>query len=66
VHQIVVACDLSADPTDTRALPDLVDQIERNTGHRPKRALADAGYYSDANLDHLEAAEIEPFIATAA
>lgn len=63
-HQIVVACDLSADPTDTRALPDLVDQIERNTGRRPKRALADAGYYSDVNLDHLEAAGIEPFIAT--
>ena len=63
-HQIVVACDLSADPTDTRALPGLVDQIERNTGRRPKRALADAGYYSDANLDHLEHAGIEPFIAT--
>ncbi len=63
-HQIVVACDLNADATDTRALPDLVDQIERNTGRRPKRLLADAGYYSDANLDHLESAAIEPFIAT--
>ena len=63
-HQVVVACDLNADPTDTRALPDLVDQIERNLGRRPKRLLADAGYYSDANLDHLAAAAIEPFIAT--
>jgi len=63
-HQVVVACDLSAEPTDVGALPGLVDQIERNTGRRPKRLLADAGYYSDANLDHLEAAGIEPFIAT--
>jgi transposase len=63
-HQVVVACDLSATPTDSGALPDLVDQVERNLGRRPKRLLADAGYYSDANLDHLEAAEIEPFIAT--
>lgn len=63
-HQVVVACDLSADPTDTRALPDLVDQIERNTGRRPKRLLADAGYSSDANLEHLETVGIEPFIAT--
>jgi hypothetical protein len=42
-HQVVVTCDLSADPTDTRALPNLVDQIERNIGRRPKRLLADAG-----------------------
>jgi len=42
-HQVVVACDLSADPTDTRALPNLVDQIERNIGRHPKRLLADAG-----------------------
>lgn len=63
-HQIVVAADLSADPTDTHALPDLVDQIERNLGRRPKRVLADAGYYSEANLEHLEIASIEPFIAT--
>lgn len=63
-HQIVVACDLNAEPTDTHALPDLVDQVERNIGRRPKRLLADAGYYSDANLDHLENAQVEPFIAT--
>ena len=63
-HQVVVACELSADATDTHALPDLVDQVERNTGRRPKRVLADAGYYSDVNLDHLEHAAIEPFIAT--
>jgi hypothetical protein len=37
-QQIVVACGLSADPTDTRALPDLVDQIERNLGRRPQTA----------------------------
>ncbi len=63
-HQVVVACDLSADPTDTRALPGLVDQIERNLGRRPKRVLADAGYCSDANLEHLDNAQIEAFIAT--
>jgi len=64
-HQVVVACDLSADPTDTRALPNLVDQIERNIGRRPKRLLADAGYYSDANLTHLDNAQIDAFIGTA-
>jgi len=41
-----------------------VDQIERNLGRRPTRLLADAGYYSDANLDHLQQAQIEAFIAT--
>ncbi len=60
----MVACDLSNQASDVTALPDLVDQVERNTGRKPKRLLADAGYYSDANLDHLEHAQIEPFIAT--
>ena len=33
-HQVIVATTLSADATDTAALPALVDQIETNTGRR--------------------------------
>jgi Transposase DDE domain. len=55
---------LSADSTDTAALPELVDQIETNTGRRPKKLLADAGYASDDNLAHLAERGIDAYVAT--
>jgi len=63
-HQVIVATTLSADPTDSGALPALVDQIETNTGRRPRKLLADAGYASDDNLAHLEERGIDAYVAT--
>jgi transposase len=63
-HQVIVATTLSADPTDSGALPALVDQIETNTGRRPRKVLADAGYASDDNLAHLEERGIDAYVAT--
>jgi hypothetical protein len=62
-HQVIVATELTADTTDTGSLPRLVDQVKTNTGRRPKRLLADAGYQSDDNLEHLERREIDAYIA---
>ena len=62
-HQVIVATALTAEATDTGSLPDLVDQVERNTGRRPKRLLADAGYQSNDNLEHLEDQGIDAYVA---
>lgn len=62
-HQVIVATALSTDTTDTRSLPDLVDQVEANTGRRPRRVLADAGYQSDDNLEHLAGKGIDAYVA---
>ena len=62
-HQVIVATTLDASATDVGALPDLVDQVETNTGRRPKKLLADAGYASDANLAHLDARSIDAYVA---
>jgi transposase len=62
-HQVIVATTLDASATDTGALPTLVEQIEQNTGARPKQVLADAGYASDANLAALDAKGIDAYIA---
>jgi transposase len=62
-HQVIVATGLTADTTDTGSLPDLVDQVETNTGRRPKRFLADAGYQSDKNLRHLADKRIDAYVA---
>jgi len=61
--QVIVATTLTAEATDSRGLPDLVDQVEANTGRRPKRLLADAGYLSDDNLAHLATKGIDAYVA---
>jgi transposase len=63
-HQVIVATGLDASTTDTGHLPDLVDGVETNTGRRPKRFLADAGYQSDENLGHLADRKIDAYVAT--
>jgi transposase len=61
--QVIVATSVTAETTDTRTLPALVDAIKANTGRSPRRLLADAGYCSDDNLSALEAAGIDAYIA---
>jgi transposase/IS5 family transposase len=61
--QVIVATSVTADPTDTRSLPALVDAVEANTGRRPKRVLADAGYCSNENIAHLAAQGIDAYVA---
>jgi len=61
--QVIVATSVTAETTDTRGLPALVDQIKANTGRSPRRLLADAGYCSDDNLSALEARGIDAYIA---
>ena len=62
-HQVIVATTITADPTDMHALPGLVDRIEANTGRRPRKLLADAGYQSDDNLEHLAGTGIDAYVA---
>lgn len=61
--QIIVATSVTAETTDTRTLPALVDQIKDNTGRLPARLLADAGYCSDENLAALQERGIDAYIA---
>jgi IS5 family transposase len=62
-HQVIVATAITTEATDTGSLPDLVDGVEANTGRRPKRFLADAGYQSDTNLTHLKDRKVDAYIA---
>jgi transposase len=62
-HQVIVATTIETTTTDVGHLPALVDQVEANTGRRPRRLLADAGYQSDDNLAHLEARGIDGYVA---
>jgi transposase len=62
-HQIVVACDVVQSGSDVLQLQAMVEQIEENLGATPTEMSADAGYFSAANVELLEAKGIEPLIA---
>jgi len=61
-HQIIVAAEVSPQAADAPHLAPMVQQVVRLTGARPRRLLADAGYFSEANLRTLTAQGIDPLI----
>ena len=69
--QVIVACELTNEAPDAPALAPLVAQLEQNVAaHVPDgslegtQLLADAGFYSEANVATCEQAGLDPFIAT--
>ena len=61
-YQVIVAADVTKQPSDHGwALP-LVKEIEDNTGTLPREASADAGYYSAQAVEELYALGVDPFI----
>ena len=61
-EQIIVATTVSQSATDVNELEAILEQIKETTGEYPDKALADAGYRSEANLQMLEDKGIEGFI----
>ena len=62
--QIIVAADLSNQAADSPHLARLLDQIRDNLGRMPVQLLADAGYFSDDNVDHCTGVGVDALIAT--
>ena len=63
-HQIIVAQALTQNASDQGQLVPLTDQIENNTGRKPKELSADAGYCSEDNLKALDDRCIRGYVAT--
>jgi transposase len=62
--QIIVAQHVTPVAPDVQQLVPVVTAITREMRRKPRQVLADAGYWSEANVLALEAEGIEPFIAT--
>ena len=60
--QIIVSADITQEANDKRQLEPMVEQIEENTGQIPDRVLADAGYFSEDNVEYTDRNWMEPFI----
>lgn len=61
-HQVITACDLTNMAADAPHLESLVAQSVEHTGAKPDRVAADAGYFSAANVEHVESQGIEALI----
>jgi transposase len=61
--QIILAQHVTATAPDVNELIPAVKRIRRELRAKPKKVLADAGYWSEANVQALEKMRIEPLIA---
>jgi hypothetical protein len=62
--QVIVSQHVTSMQPDVNELVPVVKRISKLLRSKPKQVLADAGYWSEANVDALEKMGAEPFIAT--
>jgi transposase len=62
--QLIVAQAVTQEANDKRQVEPMVAAIEQQAGQKPEELLADSGYCSDKNLEHLENKKIEAYVAT--
>lgn len=61
--QVIVSCEVTQTSADQGQLVPMVEQVEANTGKRPKAASADGGYWVEKEIEALEAGGTEAFVA---
>jgi hypothetical protein len=61
-YQVVVAAMVTNQAADSVHVETMVGRIEENTGQLPDEMSLDAGYYSEANVEHLESKEIDVYM----
>jgi transposase len=59
---LIVAQQVSQEPTDNALLVPMVEAVERECGDRPRRVSADSGFFSQENLQELEKRNIDAYV----
>jgi len=63
--QVIVAVHVTQKANDKQQVKPLIEQLKANLGESKPRAIsADAGYFSEDNVNYLESESIEPYVAT--
>jgi transposase len=68
-HQIIIAADVTDETNDKKQVQPMIEQTQQNGAaagvtEKIKEAVADSGFYSEANVEYLEGQDIDPYIAT--
>jgi transposase/IS5 family transposase len=59
---LILAQQVSQQPTDNALLVPLVEAVERECGDRPRQVSADSGFFSNENLQELEKRNIDGYV----
>jgi transposase len=62
--QIIVAAEVTRESNDKRQLAPMLERVEQNLGTKPEAATADAGYFSDDQVNDERVKGIELYVAT--
>jgi hypothetical protein len=62
VAQVIVAADVAIQSNDKKQLEPMLAQVKENCNALPKELSADAGYYSEENIDHARGKGIHTLI----
>ena len=62
-HQVIVAAELVQDTNDKQQMIPMLEAVIDNCGEIPESCSADAGYFSEAVVEAIEACEIQAYIA---
>lgn len=60
--QVIVVADVTQQAADAPHLIPMLSQVESNVGEKPAEASADAGYFSEANVNWLLGEKINPYV----
>jgi transposase len=68
-RQIIVAADVTDATNDKQQVKPMIEQVQQNVAmagvtEKVKEMVADAGFYSEANVTYLAGQKIDPYIAT--
>jgi len=61
-YQVIVAAMVTNQAADSVHVGEMVGRIEENCGQAPDEMSLDAGYYSEANVEHLESKKIDVYM----
>jgi transposase len=64
VSQLIVGQTVTQEANDKKQVVPMVANIVQQAGQKPTELLADSGYCSDKNLEHLEQENIDAYVAT--
>jgi transposase len=64
VSQLIVGQAVTQEANDKQQVVPMVEAIVQQAGQKPTELLADSGYCSDKNIEHLEQKHIDGYVAT--
>ena len=61
-HQVIVAAEVTNEPTDRKQARPMIEQVKANTGKLPRQMSADAGYFSSEAVQTLTSDEVDVYM----